>query len=100
MNELINGHYTIYYTTNYLFPVLSFSEEKDTIEERKRLLDEEIEKLVERKQAMEEFDEELKRREEIVKKREDLLAEKNTLEMKKLRASQVLTQVGFILCSE
>lgn len=65
----------------------------------KHWVEQEIEKLIEEKKQMDFFREELKRREELVKKKELLLKEKNELQMKKLRSSQ-LTKESLILIDQ
>lgn len=59
------------------------------IEEQKKWLDMEMDKVLEQRQALDELEDELRKREAIVAKKEALLQEKNGLESKRLRSSQV-----------
>lgn len=52
-------------------------------------MDLEIEKVLEQRRALDELEDELSKRETIVIKKEALLQEKNGLESKRLRSSQV-----------
>ena len=70
-----------------------------TVDTDKHWVEQEIEKLVEEKKQMDLFKEELKRREDLVKKKELLLKEKNELQMKKLRSSQI-TKVSLNLIDQ
>ncbi|XP_063996169.1 kinesin-like protein KIF27 isoform X2 [Pogoniulus pusillus] len=62
------------------------------LEEQKKWLDEEMERTLQQHQQLAELEEDLKKREAIVAKKEALLQEKNHLEIKKLRSSQVLNK--------
>lgn len=59
------------------------------IEEQKKWLDMEMDKVLEQRRALDELEDELRKREAIVAKKEALLQEKNGLESKRLRSSQV-----------
>lgn len=59
------------------------------IEEQKKWLDMEMDKVLEQRRALDELEDELRKREAIVVKKEALLQEKNGLENKRLRSSQV-----------
>lgn len=59
------------------------------IEEQKKWLDTEMDKVLEQRRALDELEDELRKREAIVAKKEALLQEKNGLESKRLRSSQV-----------
>ncbi|XP_066052505.1 kinesin-like protein KIF7 isoform X3 [Chamaea fasciata] len=66
-------------------------EQQQKIEEQKKWLDMEMDKVLEQRRALDELEDELRKREAIVAKKEALLQEKNGLESKRLRSSQVLT---------
>lgn len=52
-----------------------------------------MDKVLEQRRALDELEDELRKREAIVAKKEALLQEKNGLESKRLRSSQVGTRV-------
>jgi kinesin family protein 7 len=58
----------------------------------KHWVEQEMEKIILEKRQMEQLKDELAKREALVKKKEHLLSEKNDLEVKKLRASQLVTE--------
>lgn len=60
-----------------------------TVDENKHWVEQEMERIVQEKREMEVFKEELVKREELVKKKELLLKEKNELQLRKLRSSQM-----------
>ncbi|KAM4675929.1 LOW QUALITY PROTEIN: kinesin-like protein KIF7 [Discoglossus pictus] len=64
-------------------------EQQQKIEEQKKWLDSEIDKVLEQRRALDELEEELKKKEGILVKKEALLQEKNDLEIKRLRSSQL-----------
>lgn len=64
------------------------------IEEQKKWLDMEMDKVLEQRRALDELEDELRKREAIVAKKEALLQEKNGLESKRLRSSQVGRERG------
>jgi len=59
------------------------------VDENKHWVEQEMERIVQEKREMEVFKEELVKREELVKKKELLLKEKNELQLRKLRSSQM-----------
>lgn len=77
-------------------PLLLFPQK---IEEQKKWLDSEMEKVLEQRRALEELKDELSKRETIVVKKEALLQEKNGLENKRLRSSQVGTASQLLYCT-
>jgi kinesin family protein 7 len=58
----------------------------------KHWVEQEMEKIILEKRQMEQLKDELAKREALVKKKETLLKEKNDLEVKKLRASQLIAE--------
>lgn len=52
-------------------------------------LEEEEENVLQKRAELQELEEEQRRREEVLQRREDCLQQKNKLEVKKLRSSQV-----------
>ncbi|XP_046859359.1 kinesin-like protein KIF27 isoform X2 [Xenia sp. Carnegie-2017] len=68
------------------------SEEAGRLDQRRQWLDTELENVLAKKQAMDALQEELDKREAILKEREQMIKEKSSLEMKKLRSSQVLSK--------
>jgi hypothetical protein len=67
------------------------------LDEQKKWLDEEVEKVLSQRQELEELEEDLKKWEAIVAKKEALLQEKNHLENKKLRSSQVFCLICYLV---
>uniref|UniRef100_A0A4W4G963 Kinesin motor domain-containing protein n=1 Tax=Electrophorus electricus TaxID=8005 RepID=A0A4W4G963_ELEEL len=74
-------------------------EEQQKIEEQKRWLDEEMEKVLEQRRGLEDLDGELTKRAEILAKKEALLLERSSLETKRLRSSQALSNNLEVLSS-
>lgn len=74
-----------------------FSDEVGKLDERRQWLDAELENVLSKKQAMEQLEAELAKREAILKEREQMMKGKSELEIKKLRSSQVLTKVNYLL---
>lgn len=85
-------------STGMLPPI--HGEEHDKIEEQRRWLDVEIEKMVQQRREMEELKADLQKREEMIMRKEALLTERNELEMKKLRSSQVVSKNLLTLSSK
>ncbi|OXB57531.1 hypothetical protein ASZ78_009126 [Callipepla squamata] len=73
-------------------------EQQQKIEEQKKWLDMEMDKVLEQRRALDELEDELRKREAIVAKKEALLQEKNGLESKRLRSSQVGQEWDGCLC--
>ncbi|OXB79403.1 UNVERIFIED_CONTAM: hypothetical protein H355_007612 [Colinus virginianus] len=73
-------------------------EQQQKIEEQKKWLDMEMDKVLEQRRALDELEDELRKREAIVAKKEALLQEKNGLESKRLRSSQVGQERDGCLC--
>lgn len=75
------------------------SDEDRELEKKREWLDREIENLLQQKQKMENLQVDLKNREEILKQKEYMLTERKSLEMKKLRSSQIISKVRYTIPS-
>ncbi|KXJ04392.1 Kinesin-like protein KIF27 [Exaiptasia diaphana] len=81
----------VYKEENFVFETLD-----EDLKKKRQWLDVEVEKILQQKHDIETLQEDLKKREDIIKQKENMMAEKSTLEMKKLRSSQIINKVNLV----